>query len=495
LGLRHNFKGSMGVSYECTQDINCTSVYGTSASVMDYVDMNLPGPGVSQVDYFSRVIGTYDKLAIQYGYTDVEAVVSNGPPTIPYELRPLLTAAEGIPFCKDGDANYALDPTCMSYDFSSDPVYAFGVQLANIARAQSFAFEQAKLPGNPYWEYGDAAYSLANKAYSVGYSLLQWMGGFNISYVHVGPTPPIKPMTADLQRQALELILQVLRPVSNGFMPPQEMMRFLVQQGTDTAIIPLDYEGLMISIQTSIVEKLYKESTLENLGAGSMLGGLHVAGFLQQLGIDVFGFGDGARLTSQAAMSSEDWSLQSAASSAISTLECSGTLSQEIAVQVSTAATAARTAVQAALNTIADQAASNQPEIQACAAEGEACSCQGIVSYKLGDALFGSFAVSMSLNCTFSIFDIPDSVLNNTDLSTGMCMCLPEAGSSMDVSMGQLGLLKVHLESVRKALSVCSKAVSDDLEESDDLEKSAGPRASLAAGVGGLLAAVAAARL
>jgi len=483
LGLRHNFKGSMGVSYACTQDIKCTAIQGTSASVMDYVDINLPGNGVTEVDYFSTVIGSYDKLAIQYGYTDVKSLSSTGPPKVPDELGPVLTAAEGIGFCKDGDDSYAEDPTCMDYDFSGDPVLAWRENLNSIARAQSFALAQADVPGKPYWEYGDAAYSLSSKAFSAASRLMHWIGGFNISYIHAGSAPPLTPMDPDLQREALELILLVLRPVSNGFMPPLGNMPFLVQQGGDTAILPLDYEGLMTSIQTSLVEDLYSEDRLKRLGAGSWLGGLSVAGFLQQLGVDVFGV-DGVQLVSEAAITAEEWSLQSAAASALSKLECTATLPPESAAQVSIAATAARTAVQGALDTVANQAPGNQPDYVACAGEGETCSCSGVVSYKVGETFFGNVGVSTTMNCTASLFDLPESVLATLDLSTTMCMCLPEAGSVMDQAMGQLGVLKVHLQALKDKLDDCAPATSD-------LKSAAMPRVGRA--LAGLVAASAAA--
>eukprot|EP00913_Durusdinium_trenchii_P028674 g26890.t1 len=73
LGLRHNFKGSLGVSLQVPQDKACTAKSGLSASVMDYVPTNIPdADDPDKVHAFGPVIGAYDKLAIAFGYTPVK---------------------------------------------------------------------------------------------------------------------------------------------------------------------------------------------------------------------------------------------------------------------------------------------------------------------------------------------------------------------------------------------------------------------------------------
>ncbi|CAJ1339559.1 unnamed protein product [Effrenium voratum] len=73
LGLRHNFKGSLGISLECLQDKACTGEHGLSASVMDYVPPNIPdAEAPDKVHAYSPVVGGYDKLAIAFGYLPLE---------------------------------------------------------------------------------------------------------------------------------------------------------------------------------------------------------------------------------------------------------------------------------------------------------------------------------------------------------------------------------------------------------------------------------------
>jgi len=238
LGLRHNFKGSLGVSYECTQDINCSAVQGLSASVMDYMPMNVPEIEGREVHAFSPILGGYDKLAIAYGYMSLPNEAGprlRGPPQhTASELLKVLSDAEAYEVCYDDDANTGQDPTCVPYDISADPLRYSEALLARYAKVQQHLLSSSVAPGAPYERYGDAVQRLIYMVEDIGINSIYWLGGINASYVHRGlnGTPPNRPaltaVPAVTQRRALRLLLQVLRPEKNGLLPPKEHLPFLV---------------------------------------------------------------------------------------------------------------------------------------------------------------------------------------------------------------------------------------------------------------------------
>ena len=63
LGLRHNFKGSASYSAAELSNRSFTSSHGMGSSVMDYNPVFLPSNRSLQGDYYSAVIGEYDRWA------------------------------------------------------------------------------------------------------------------------------------------------------------------------------------------------------------------------------------------------------------------------------------------------------------------------------------------------------------------------------------------------------------------------------------------------
>ena len=68
LGLRHNFRGSAGVTKAQLADRTFTKAHGLGVSVMDYSPPALSLDPAKQGDYHAGTIGTYDRWAIRYGY-------------------------------------------------------------------------------------------------------------------------------------------------------------------------------------------------------------------------------------------------------------------------------------------------------------------------------------------------------------------------------------------------------------------------------------------
>lgn len=260
LGLRHNFKGSLAATKECLQDMACTAKEGIGSSIMDYVPINLPSPGGKEVHAFSPVIGAYDKLAIQYGYTSTETAGPNGS----FRLNEILKEAEKFETCYDEDAGNGEDPLCAMYDLGENPVDFFQEQLALLARVQKHMLQQAVLPGRSFASYGKAVHSTLNRALHTGASLIPFLGGIQNRYAHSSGDRNTsenswvrKPVPIEMQRQALQLLLKLLRPYRAGLLPQDEDLPYLVEGNKDgDHIYSPDLEEMMETLSSRLLGRI-----------------------------------------------------------------------------------------------------------------------------------------------------------------------------------------------------------------------------------------------
>jgi len=120
LGLRHNFAASTGINEDCLRDKGCTQVNSVTTSCMDYMPANILQlqAGVENPDVFPPRIGSYDVLAIQYGYSEW---------TRP-KLDEVLEFASRLPFCTDEDSG-GDNPLCQVHDLGANPLVFYKEQL------------------------------------------------------------------------------------------------------------------------------------------------------------------------------------------------------------------------------------------------------------------------------------------------------------------------------------------------------------------------------
>jgi len=269
LGLRHNFKGSLGVSYACTRDPDCSAVHGLTASVMDYIPINMPSKDAPDVHLFSPVLGAYDKLAIQYGYMNANEK----------DMQVVLRDAEAYETCYDNDRILRQDPACAAYDMSSDPIKYQEDQMGRLAEVQQNLLNTSVMPGAPFTHYGEAVDTVLAMAESSGLKLMDWLGGVSNAYAHRNSDGTLpsrvarQPVPASAQRRALNLILRLLRLEKAGLMPPREALPYLVA-GSDVQgkVETLDL-GLRVSkISKTLIERIFHEKTLAKIVAQERLG-------------------------------------------------------------------------------------------------------------------------------------------------------------------------------------------------------------------------------
>jgi hypothetical protein len=354
LGLRHNFKGSLGVSYECTQDMNCTSVHSTTASVMDYLPLNLPQGSArpEDVQVFATNLGAYDKLAIRYGYLSAGLDVWDKPAWVQFQLRKALQDAESIQNCNDEQLSAGGDPTCSSRDFTAQPLDWYSDRMELIREALARVLTVEVPPGQPYAAYGHAVLDLLGMLEGIGMELATWFGGQNVSMAHRGvegsSVPARQPIPAALQHQALSLLVKVLRPYASALLPPLAEQRFLVVEVME---VPrsLNLKEVINNLQTYLVDLIMKPERVvamylrEDVHAPLQEGmplGMSTGSFLDTLAREILGSSSLDLVTHD----SQDWSLQRQFCKNLAALQSAAEVPGELAAHVSRRLTELRAA-------------------------------------------------------------------------------------------------------------------------------------------------------
>jgi hypothetical protein len=186
LGLMHNWAGT-------------TFGWG---SVMDYLGPNvqLRAGMLDLADAYPKDVGSYDRLAIRWGYTpdagasSLDAIVREG-------------HARGIVYPLDGDPRWA------EYDWGSDPI-AWLRTTQDVRRVILARFGPAQLEPGEWLHDLQERFNLAYLYHRFGIQAAQqYVGGqFQTNAVKGDGQTPVEWVPAARQRQALDLLMTALAP-------------------------------------------------------------------------------------------------------------------------------------------------------------------------------------------------------------------------------------------------------------------------------------------
>jgi hypothetical protein len=207
LGLRHNFRASRVYTQAQLSDPAFTRANGTSGSVMEYRAVNLARPGERAGTPFQLTLGPYDYWAIEYAY---KPIAKGQEKAVLQEIaarsnEPLLA------YGTDEDNNYGLDPETVQLDLGNDPV-AFASKRLDIARDLFKRQETRHL--SPDEDYAvlrrSLNFALADVTRSVAL-LARQIGGVRTLRDYPGSgREPLQPVSAQVQRQSLDLIVSAV---------------------------------------------------------------------------------------------------------------------------------------------------------------------------------------------------------------------------------------------------------------------------------------------
>jgi hypothetical protein len=272
LGLRHNFKASTYLTLEEMNDTNRTREAGLSASVMDYMPVNIVPKDQTQGDYYSTTVGPYDVWAIEYGYKELPGG-TNGEVE---KLKQIATRSgePGLAFSTDENTR-GIDPDPYSnrFDLGKDPI-AFAKRQAGIVKDLMPSVAERLI------EDGDD-FSQARRAFNVllaehGRAMFfaaRYIGGLDISRSHKGDKdapPPFRTIDAEKQREAIALLADQVfsdkpyqvSPELYNFLAPSQWSHWGVESPlrSDFAV-----HEVIEMWQLRVLEQLLSSLTLERL--------------------------------------------------------------------------------------------------------------------------------------------------------------------------------------------------------------------------------------
>ncbi len=228
LGLRHNFRGSAGISRAQLADRQYTAQYGIGVSVMDYAPPAVSADRAQQGDIYAGTIGSYDRWAIRYGYAPVR-VEPRAPAkgdgegsegwTPDVELKALRAlageASEGDHlYATDEDAgfgSFGIDPTVSRYDQTDDPLGWAKERVALINSLFDSLDTRIVTSGQGYPRLRAAFTDLLASRWYATLVTAKYVGGATTSRDHrddPGARPPFVNIPAVKQREALAFIAE-----------------------------------------------------------------------------------------------------------------------------------------------------------------------------------------------------------------------------------------------------------------------------------------------
>ncbi len=272
LGLRHNFKASTFLKMNELHDMAKTSQHGLSASVMDYLPVNIAPKGQKQGHFYSPTIGVYDYWAIEYGYKPLPGGTLG-------EVKALRQIASrcgepGLEFATDEDTR-GIDPDPLSnrFDLGHEPVEFAKQQAALVRQLLPHVVDRLVEKGEGYQRARQAFGILLGTYGRAMYLASRNIGGLYVHRHHKGDKnakPPFEVVPAAKQRQALELLEQGLFS-DKPFQVPPELYNYLAHTRwnhwgmriRDRVDYPVHQVILMW--QTRVLDRLLSSLTLERI--------------------------------------------------------------------------------------------------------------------------------------------------------------------------------------------------------------------------------------
>lgn len=227
LGLRHNFRASTIHPLGRVHDQALTRREGLVGSMMEYAPVNLSVDPGSQGEYFPTTLGPYDHWAIEYAYKPLAASTAEGKAA---ELAEIAARAGDpmLAYATDEDAGlgagaWNMDPYVNRNDLGSDPL-AFAAQRVRLSRELWQNIEATlEQPGEGYQVLRRSFSGALGQVGLAADVAAKFIGGIEHPRTHVDDPdggPPLRPVSRELQEQALELLREyVFSPRAFEFSP------------------------------------------------------------------------------------------------------------------------------------------------------------------------------------------------------------------------------------------------------------------------------------
>ncbi|PYM12419.1 MAG: hypothetical protein DME18_11475 [Verrucomicrobia bacterium] len=277
LGLRHNFRGSTILKPDELNDVSKTETLGQSASVMDYNPIIIAAKGEKQGDFVPITLGPYDYWAIEYAYKPIEGDENA-------ELAKVASRAADpmLPYSTDEDAlgtysSSAIDPLVNQFDASSDPLADLRKRFDIVNELWTSMENKLARPGEGYQVLRRSLARGLNEYYRGLVTSSKFIGGIYHHRDHVGDPNgrlPYEPVTADKQREALEVLRHFAFKEDNFQLPPSLFNKLAIERlptlgGIDglfnTARIDYPWHDSVLNLQRAVLSRLFNAVTLARI--------------------------------------------------------------------------------------------------------------------------------------------------------------------------------------------------------------------------------------
>eukprot|EP00475_Leptophrys_vorax_P044565 TRINITY_DN8986_c0_g1_i1.p1 TRINITY_DN8986_c0_g1~~TRINITY_DN8986_c0_g1_i1.p1 ORF type:complete len:631 (+),score=159.01 TRINITY_DN8986_c0_g1_i1:832-2724(+) len=278
LGLRHNFKASSSFKWEDLQNSSFVEANGLSASVMDYLAINIQRNPANQTSFFSPTIGAYDKWAIRYGYSVIDGEVTG---QLHQTLKQIASEVETNSWLRfgtdeDDSSPSGMDPLSNVFDLSSNPLEFYMDRVLLVNEVRETIMNRTTAAGDNFDDLYSAEISLLRQISSAGQYAAKYIGGFEFSKSHrtsgSSNPSPIELPCPHQQRKALNFTCQLLQNDSIVF-PPPALFEFLVERQGDCEGLhdycfgtgSIDVVGIVTRLRMGIINVLTDYSRLQRM--------------------------------------------------------------------------------------------------------------------------------------------------------------------------------------------------------------------------------------
>lgn len=291
LGLRHNFKASQWRTQQELAQSELTRMGGNSASVMDYLAINLGPEGEPWGQPFQTTLGPYDYWAIEYGYKPLQ-----GTPQEQAQALQRIADRQSQPdwqipldYGTDEDQSLGVDPQTQSFDLGRNPLVFASHRLRLARRLLDNAAQQmdraptAESKQLPAIERAPLLRRKVLYAFrDMGRSsqvVLRQVGGLVVRRdAPDSGRALLEPVSSEQQRKALQWLLTHFLSPQQGLLPPA-LQRQLVpdffersdSQGLSSdATVPTDFSladqwaGLYLGVLDGLMNERLAMRILDN---------------------------------------------------------------------------------------------------------------------------------------------------------------------------------------------------------------------------------------
>ena len=268
LGLRHNFRSSTDTPLDKLHDTHWTGEHGVYSSVMDYPSPNIAPEQEEHGHYYNKVVGTYDRWVISYGYIPDDEKAK--------EIA-RRAAEPGHAYGTDEDARGAgaLDPDINVFSLSESPL-AWGRGRADLIRGMLPLLPEIALEDNmPYYEVSDLFQSVFFQYARALAPTVKYLGGQHQYRDHAGDhggRMPFEPVPREQQEEALDMIVQYAFAADAFDIPQYVYQSFGANRwnhwgmsNTWQGRIDFPIHQTKLGVQTSLLNQLLNPVRLERI--------------------------------------------------------------------------------------------------------------------------------------------------------------------------------------------------------------------------------------